>query len=105
MRLATLWEIVAPLPNGVLFTHLRDADGTPVAQIDLLSVPGESWQPGDWFIQLHEIELPQETAVGTYNISTGWYTRQPDGKASPRLPIQNGQNQADILFLTTLSVQ
>lgn len=94
--LATLWQVHAPLPNAVLFTHVQGPGGVPIAQADLLSAPGSMWQPGDWFIQIHRITLPQETASGSYPLAVGVYT-----PAGGRLPLEDG---AGLLPITDLEI-
>jgi hypothetical protein len=74
VHVATLWQVERPLDGAVLFTHLLGVDGMPIVQADRLDVPGESWQAGDWFIQLHEFVVPQGTALGEYSLTTGVYT-------------------------------
>lgn len=104
IQVATLWQVERPLDGAVLFTHLLGPDGGPVAQADRLDVPGESWQPGDWFIQLHEFIVPPETAVGDYALTTGVYIC-PGG-----VPCPDGQRlttitDATTVTLTNLSIQ
>lgn len=94
--LATLWQVHAPLPDAVLFTHVQGADGLPLAQADLLSAPGAMWRPGDWFIQMHRITLPQEIAPGRYPLAVGVAT-----PAGGRLPLEDG---ADLLRITDLEI-
>ncbi len=88
VQVVTLWQVERPLDGAVLFTHLLGLDGAPIAQADRLDVPGESWQPGDWFIQLHEFVVPEGTAVGEYALTTGVYIC-PGG-----IPCPNGQRLA-----------
>ena len=103
VRLATLWQAERPLPDLVLFTHLRGPDGAPLAQADRLGAPSALWQAGDWFMQLHEFTLPAETAVGAYPLAVGVYTQTAAG-AGPRLAIRAADPPADSLTLTTLDV-
>lgn len=101
-QLATLWEVKRPLDGAVLFTHVL-ANGRPIAQTDRLDVPGESWQPGSWFIQLHQIPIPATVEPGEYPIAIGVYTC-PGGVPCPdgvRLTTSTG---SDSLILTTLRV-
>ncbi len=70
-QIATLWQIKRPLSQANLFTHIQGADRAPIAQADRLDVPGEGWQTGDYFIQLHEIRIPPETPSGHYPIALG----------------------------------
>ncbi|MFQ5398215.1 MAG: ArnT family glycosyltransferase [Anaerolineae bacterium] len=101
VRLATLWRIERPLADGMLFTHIQGADGAPIAQADQLDVPSDGWIPGDVFIQLHEFQLPPDTAAGDYPVVVGVYTQHD----RQRLPVlQNGEAAGDLLRLTTLHV-
>ena len=92
----------------MLFTQVMGPDGRPIAQADRLDVPGESWQAGDQFIQLHQLTLPEATAVGQYAIIIGLYTCPagcPQTQAPQRLPILSPAGlPADYLPLTELSV-
>lgn len=100
VQVLTLWQVERPLPHAQLFTHILDSSGQPIAQADLLGVPGETWQPGDQFVQLHEIWLGEETAVGSYTLAVGLYTthnrqredvwvnEQPQGNLLQLAPLQ-----------------
>lgn len=94
--LATLWQVHQPLPDAVLFTHVQGAGGAPIEQADRLDAPGAMWRPGDWFIQIHRITLPQATPAGSYPLAVGVYT-----PAGGRLPLRDG---TDLLPITTLEV-
>ena len=64
VKMITVWRVQRPLPGLRLFTHLVGPDGVPLAQTDRLDAPSGSWVAGDWLVQLHEIMIPEETAVG-----------------------------------------
>jgi hypothetical protein len=74
-RVATLWRVLSPLNDAVLFTHLLGADNQPIAQADRLDAPGQYWQKGDYFIQLHQFPVPKEVEPGHYPLIVGLYTR------------------------------
>ena len=95
--LVTWWQVQRPLPTAMLFTHIQGTDGVPIAQMDKLDVPGEMWQKGDMFLQVHQIQVGEETAVGTYPVAVGVYT-QTDGQ---RLTLPDG---TDLLPITTIDV-
>ena len=75
LRLATFWRVIQPLDEAVLFSHVLDAEGQVAAQADRLDVPGYFWAPGDVFVQLHQIDLPETTAPGEYPLIVGLYTQ------------------------------
>jgi hypothetical protein len=101
VRLATLWRVNQSLPDAVLFTHLLAPDGTPLALTDRLDAPSYAWQTGDTFVQLHELKVPTETAVGSYPLIIGLYLRS----TVQRLPISsNDEPIGDHLSLTTVTI-
>ncbi|MBP6472957.1 MAG: hypothetical protein KBE23_24845 [Chloroflexi bacterium] len=108
ITIAMWWQAKRPLADAVLFTQVMGSDGRPIAQADRLDVPGEGWQAGDQFIQLHQFTLPEATAVGQYPIIIGLYTCPagcPQTQAPQRLPILSPAGlPADYLPLTELSV-
>jgi hypothetical protein len=75
LLLATFWQVKEPLDEAVLFTHVLAPDDQVVAQADRLDVPGHFWAPGDVFIQLHQIDLPDPLSDGEYPLIVGLYTR------------------------------
>lgn len=104
VQIATLWRALQPIDDVILFTHVLDTDGVPVAQADRLDVPSAFWHNGDVFIQLHEFELSADVAPGDYPIAIGAYQRLGSDNL-PRLPITiDGAAAGDLLPLTTLRV-
>lgn len=86
----TWWELLRPLPNAVIFTHLLDNNGQIIAQQDLLSAPANLWQPGDHLLQLHQIPLPPEWESSQYQLAVGVYTcldTPQQCKQTQRLPL------------------
>lgn len=101
VRVITLWQVRQARAQAQLFVHVWDAENRPLAQADLLGVPADQWQAGDWFMQLHVFTLPPETAVGDYQLVAGVY----DPVTNARFPVtQNGQPTGDTILLTTLRV-
>lgn len=101
VQVLTLWQVERPLPHAQFFTHVLDSNSKPVAQADLLGVPGETWQPGDRFVQLHEIWLGEETAVGSYTLAVGLYTTDNEQREGVWV---NGQPQGEFLQLAALQI-
>jgi hypothetical protein len=115
VTLVTLWRLQRPLPNATLFTHLLGVDNSLIAQADLLGAPGESWQPGDLLLQLHQFKIPLETPAGEYSLVAGVVAKgvvaqgavapgavaQPEGS---RLPVSGPAADDNTVFLTTLVV-
>ena len=76
LNVATLWQIQAPISGDTqLFTHLLGEDGVPLGQQDRLDAPSESWQVGDYLIQLHQINITSDM-VGKRPLSIGGYICQ-----------------------------
>jgi 4-amino-4-deoxy-L-arabinose transferase-like glycosyltransferase len=106
VTLATLWRVERPLLDAVLFTHLTDESGTPIAQADRLDAPGGAWQTGDHFIQLHQFVVGEETAVGQYPLRVGLYTCSeicPEQWPPTRLPIRG--SGADSLLIGLVEIR
>ncbi len=103
VTVATLWEVVGAAPADlVLFTHLLSEEGAPLAQADRLDVPSDQWQPGDVFVELHEINLPAALEGGEYRLGVGIY---PEKAWQQRLPLEIDDAPAgDTLFLPPLEV-
>jgi hypothetical protein len=98
---ATFWRILQPLDQAVLFTHVIGHDGLPAVQADRLDVPGDFWVPGDVFIQLHQIALPDTLSPGQYPLAIGVYTAD----TMQRLPVTiAGQFQGDQLLLPEVAI-
>ncbi|KAA3664531.1 MAG: hypothetical protein DWQ04_05240 [Chloroflexi bacterium] len=106
VQVATLWQVIEPISIEMrLFTHVLGADGVPVLQQDKLDVPPESWQPSDYFIQLHTFRVKEETAVSQYPISVGAYTCPETCEKAQRLPIlSDGEPVGDSLTIQMLEV-
>ena len=106
VQLVTVWQVQAAPPDLRLFTHLVGPDGIPLAQADRLDAPSGSWVAGDWLVQLHEIVIPEGTAVGHYPLTIGLYTcLDPACEQTKRLPVQqNGTAVGHNLQLTELMV-
>ena len=99
--LATLWRVMRPLNEAMLFTQILGPDGQPLAQSDRLDAPGDYWVSGDVFIQLHQFDLPGNLAFGDYPLAIGVYTTDD----MQRLPvIIDGRMFADHLLLPPLSI-
>jgi len=101
ISLVTFWQAHKPLEEAVIFTHLLGEDGVPLAQDDRLDVPGDSWAPGDSFLQLHQLALPADIAPGTYSLVVGVYSL-PDGQ---RLSLEGEASGADLYPLATIVVE
>jgi hypothetical protein len=99
--MATLWQALRPVSQAVIFTHVLGADGLPLAQADRLDAPGDYWMPGDLFIQLHQVDLPNGLPVGNYPLAVGVYTSD----TMQRLPlIINGRESGDHLLLPEVAI-
>jgi len=88
----TLWEVpetldlppipvvANPPPPGVyngprlaVFAHLLTSDGELIAVDDGLWVDPLTLQPGDQFIQVHRLILPEDAPPGPYSVAIGLY--------------------------------
>ena len=106
LQLITWWRLQNPVPGLRLFSHISGADGVPFAQADRLDAPSDAWIVGDWLLQVHEIMIPADTAVGQYPLTIGLYTcLDPACEQTQRLPVSvDGQPVGDSFYLTDVSV-
>ena len=106
VQLVTVWQVQSAVPDLRLFTHVVGPDGIPLAQADRLDAPSSSWVAGDWLVQLHEIVVPEDTAVGTYPLTIGLYRCLDAACAqTERLMVwQDGTAVGDNLPLTELMI-
>ena len=104
LQIATVWQIrEEPQEELVLFTHVLDENGAPLAQDDRLDAPTHGWQAGDIVIQLHTLQLPADLAPGAYRLAVGFY-HASDWRM--RLPLTaGGEDAGDVLQLSPLVVQ
>jgi hypothetical protein len=69
VALETTWRVEGvPDRTPALVAHLVSADGRELAASDGLGVPIEVWQPGDVFVQRHELSIPESATAGTYGL-------------------------------------
>ncbi len=77
LLVTTLWQIQRAHPDLILFTHLTNPEGgAPLAQADRLDAPSYFWQNGDWYIQLHQLQLPADLPAGSYELIVGAYSQE-----------------------------
>ena len=73
----TTWQVQQkgdPIPLAI-FMHLLDANEQIISQQDGLGFPPHSWQPGDQFIHVHHLSIPDDSPLGTYWLQFGLYNR------------------------------
>ena len=106
IQLITVWQLQDAPPDLRLFTHLVGEDGIPVAQADRLDAPSSSWVAGDWFVQLHQFSVPEETSLGEYRLAVGLYScLNVACSQTERLAVhQDGNTIGDNLLLTEVSI-
>lgn len=107
LQLITWWQVQNPVPGLRLFSHISGADGVPFAQADRLDAPSDAWIAGDWLLQVHEIMIPADTAVGQYPLTLGLYTcLDPACEQTQRLPVSvDGEITGDSYYLTVISIR
>jgi 4-amino-4-deoxy-L-arabinose transferase-like glycosyltransferase len=101
ITVTTYWRVVAPLESRLtLFTHLITGANV-LAQTDHLAITSHSLQPGDVFMQIHILNVPDGLERGWYDLSVGVYSQD----TGTRLPVYDGARPvADRLFLRPLRV-
>lgn len=99
-RIVSLWRAYQPIDQAVIFVHIVNDDGIPLAQDDRLDVPSYFWEAGDLFLQLHEIEIPETIGQGEYPVMIGMYKRSD----LLRLQADVESNSVDQLQLKAIEV-
>jgi hypothetical protein len=73
-HLLTFWEASGPTSTSLrIFVHLVDAEGTILAQSDVLGVPSTQWRAGDRIVQAHDLMLPPDALPGPHQVRIGLY--------------------------------
>ena len=103
VELLTYWQVLqATDPPLAIFVHLLDAHSVVVGSYDGLSVPPTSWEPGDVFIQWHNLPIEPTAPAGEYQVELGFYSPA----TLQRLPIfQEGRAVADRLLLSPIQLK
>ncbi|HFQ93854.1 MAG TPA: DUF2723 domain-containing protein [Anaerolineae bacterium] len=78
LRVTLFWRADAPLSESyTAFVHLLAPDGYLLAQHDgipaLGTRPTTAWQPGELILDVHELTLPEDTAVTEARLVVGMY--------------------------------
>ena len=102
ITVTTYWRVTAPLESRLaLFTHVLTG-AQVVAQSDHLAITSSKLQPGDVFLQIHRLELPETLQRGSYQLSVGVYSQD----TGARLKVYDGAVPvADRIFLRLLRVR
>jgi hypothetical protein len=102
IELLTYWQVLqAADPPLAIFVHLLDAHSVVVGSYDGLSVSPTSWEPGDVFIQWHNLPVEPTALEGEYQVELGFYSPA----TMQRLPIfQETEAVADRLLLSPIQV-
>ncbi len=103
LRVMTFWQAEDQLPPFLtVFLHLLDGNGQIAAQIDRESVLADTLQPGDVFMQIHDIDLPANLSPGAYRLAIGLYSSE----TGQRLPIAEGEvSHSDRLLLAPITIE
>ncbi|MBN2394428.1 MAG: protein kinase [Anaerolineae bacterium] len=102
------WQALQAIPSSYkVFIHVLTLDyGTLIAQRDIEPMnglrPTNSWTPGEIINDPHQIQIPQNTLAGTYQIRAGLY--MPEGRM---VVVDPGQTQVtdNTIFIVTIEVQ
>ncbi len=78
VRLTVFWEVIAPMAMDLkISTRLLDSTGEPTAVTDVTPVhfayPTRAWRSGEIVSDVYTLNLPTDTAEGTYTPLIIWY--------------------------------
>lgn len=72
------WRVLQPPANRHadyhIFSHLVDAQGKLVTQVDGPTVRLQDWNPGDLVVQVFQMNVPATAGSGPYSMRVGMYT-------------------------------
>jgi hypothetical protein len=100
------WRALAPTDDAyTLFVHVVGTGGAPLSQYDGQPqggfYPTAFWDPGEELVERVTLEIPADTAPGTYQIIAGLYLLA----TGDRLPTRGADaGPDDVVLLTTLEV-
>jgi len=101
------WQGLVPMAEDyTVFVHLVDAEENIVAQHDKQPLDGDwptsAWQPGETVPDTYTLEIPDQTATGSYQLRVGFYLLR-DGR---RLPVSGppGRIVSDSIILDEITV-
>ncbi|HSD84506.1 MAG TPA: hypothetical protein VLG46_11635, partial [Anaerolineae bacterium] len=97
------WRAEQDIPESYkVFVHLRDMNGVPRAQADMIPVNGArptwSWLPGEILADELVVKIPADLSAGRYRLTAGLY-HELDGV---RLTLPDGK---DFIELTTIEIE
>ena len=103
LQFFTYWQVLQSDPSPVVaFAHLTH-DGVDIwGQQDWLDVNMAGLQPGDYFAQLHQLQVNPETLPGTYQIQLGLY--RPDSGRRLSIQADEAGASADRVWLGAVQV-
>lgn len=103
LQFFTYWQVLQSDPSPVVaFAHLT-SDGVDIwGQQDWLDVNMAGLQPGDYFAQLHQLQVNPETLPGTYHIQLGLY--RPDSGSRLSIQADEAGASADHVWLGAVQV-
>ena len=98
----TLLEVLAAVAIlGIAYIALGSS-GIQGLQHDQQAMLYDTLQPGDVFVQVHFLTIPDGTSPGAYRLSVGWY----ENMTKRRLPVYDGATlRGDRLMLQEITVK
>jgi 4-amino-4-deoxy-L-arabinose transferase-like glycosyltransferase len=99
-QVTLFWQALAPVDaDYTIFVHVRNAQGTTVAQKDSQPFDGlyptSQWQLGETVAQPLEVDLPFDLAAGPYSLYIGLYRLD----TMTRLTLENDSSGENALIL------
>ncbi|MEJ2560649.1 MAG: hypothetical protein P8186_31390, partial [Anaerolineae bacterium] len=100
LQVTLFWQALAPVDaDYTIFVHVRNAQGTTVAQRDSQPFDGlyptSQWQLGETVAQPLEVDLPFDLAAGSYSLYIGLYRLD----TMTRLTLENDASGENALTL------
>jgi hypothetical protein len=105
LKLTLFWQPLTTLPvDYTTFLHLRNRDGTTVAQRDRQPLDGayptSYWQAGETIIDPMTLPLPDTLPAGSYTLVAGLYQLE----TMERLPVTNASSGENSIILGEITL-
>jgi hypothetical protein len=105
LKLTLFWQPLTTLPvDYTIFLHLRNRDGTTVAQRDRQPLDGayptSYWQAGETIIDPMTLPLPDTLPAGSYTLVAGLYQLE----TMERLPVANAPSGENSIILGEITL-
>ncbi len=105
LKIKLVWQANQPMSRSyTTFVHVVDADGQMWGQVDRIpgddAWPTNTWDKGEWIIDIFHLTLNPDTPPGDYTLLVGVY----DSQTLERLPVTAQDDDQTVVEITQITV-